>query len=76
LRPDILLFSESQSRVLVSLPPVALPRLQELAHAANLSWVMLGEVGGTDLTIAGYLELPVSMIQQTWRTALAQQLKQ
>jgi phosphoribosylformylglycinamidine synthase len=74
LRADALLFGESQSRVLVSLPQVALPRLQELTRSANLPLTVLGEVGGTDLDIAGYLRFPVEMLQREWRTALAQQL--
>ena len=74
LRPDALLFGESQSRVLVSLPQAALPRLQELARAADLPLTVLGEVGGADLDIAGYLWLPVALLQREWRTALAQQI--
>jgi len=74
LRADALLFGESQSRVLGSLPPAALPRLQELTRAANLPLTVLGEVGGTDLEIGGYLRLPVEMLQREWRTALVQKL--
>jgi phosphoribosylformylglycinamidine synthase len=74
IRPDALLFGESQSRVLVSLPRTVLPRLQELAQSADLSCTVLGEVGGFDLDIAGYLRMPVDMLQQEWRTALAKQL--
>jgi phosphoribosylformylglycinamidine synthase len=74
MRPDALLFGESQSRVLVSLPHTALPRLQELARAVNLPLIVLGEVGGTDLDIAGYVRVPVNVLQREWRTALAKQL--
>jgi phosphoribosylformylglycinamidine synthase len=74
IRSDTLLFGESQSRALVSLPPVSLPHLQELARAAHVPLTILGEVGGTDLDIAGYLHLPVDMLQREWRTALARQL--
>ncbi|MGE0682744.1 MAG: phosphoribosylformylglycinamidine synthase subunit PurL [Candidatus Binatia bacterium] len=74
IRPDALLFGESQSRVLASLPNTALPRLQELAQSADLSCTVLGEVGGSDLDIAGYLRMSVDMLQQEWRTALAKQL--
>jgi len=56
LRPDALLFGESQSRVLVSLPRTALPRLQELVQSADLILTVLGEVGGSDLDIAGICE--------------------
>jgi phosphoribosylformylglycinamidine synthase len=74
IRPDALLFGESQSRVLVSLPRTALARLQELVQSADLSCTVLGEVGGSDLDIAGYLRIPVDMLQQEWRTALAKRL--
>jgi phosphoribosylformylglycinamidine synthase len=74
LRPDMLLFGESQSRILVSLPLAALPRLQELARTAHLPCTVLGEVGGTELDIVGFLRLPVATLQREWRTALARQL--
>ena len=74
LRPDILLFSESQSRALASLPQAAFSRLQELARAADVPLTFLGTVGGTDLAISNYLRLPTDILQREWRTALAQQL--
>jgi phosphoribosylformylglycinamidine synthase len=74
IRPDALLFGESQSRVLVSLPQTLLPRLQELTQSADLPLTVLGEVGGSDLDIAGYLQLPVDMLKQQWRTALVKQI--
>jgi phosphoribosylformylglycinamidine synthase len=76
LRPDALLFGESQSRVLVSLPKAALPRLQELARTADLPFSVLGEVGGTELEIVGYLRISVDMLQEEWRTALGRVLNQ
>jgi len=74
IRADALLFGESQSRVLMSLPRTSLPRLQELAQSADLSLTVLGEVGGSDLDITGYLRLSVDELKQKWRTALARQL--
>jgi phosphoribosylformylglycinamidine synthase len=74
LRPDILLFSESQSRVLVSLPQASFPRFQELARAADVPLALLGTVGGPDLAINDYLRLPTDLLQREWRTALARQL--
>lgn len=51
-RADALLFGESQSRIVLSVPEAKLPRLQALAslHGAPLS--LLGRVGGNALTIA------------------------
>ena len=74
LRPDALLFGESQSRVLVSLPQDVFPRLQTLAQMADIPLTVLGEVGGTDLDIAEYLRVPVRALQKEWRGALAKQL--
>jgi phosphoribosylformylglycinamidine (FGAM) synthase-like enzyme len=74
LRPDALLFSESQSRVLVSLSTIAVPRLQSLAEVAHVPLSILGIVGGSDLNIDGYLRISVSILQETWQTALARQL--
>jgi phosphoribosylformylglycinamidine synthase len=74
MRPDALLFGESQSRVLASLPRTALPRLQELARAADVSLTELGEVGGAELEVQGYLRTPVDMLQNEWRTALSRKL--
>ena len=76
LRPDVRLFSESQSRVLVSLPQTALSRLQDLARAADIPLALLGTVGGTDLDISNYLRLPTDLLQREWRTALARQLNE
>jgi len=74
LRPDVMLFGESQSRAIVSLPPDKLPRLEQLAHTQQVPYTILGEVGGTELSIANYLRIPVSVLQHEWRTALARQL--
>jgi phosphoribosylformylglycinamidine synthase II len=74
LRLDALLFGESQSRVLVSLPATNMPRLQALAQAASVACTVLGEVGGTALDIADVIQLPIAQLQHEWRTALAQQI--
>jgi phosphoribosylformylglycinamidine synthase len=73
-RPDVALFGESQSRVIVSLSPDKLSRLEQLAQGQQLPYTILGEVGGTDLIIDGYLQLPAHMLRSEWRTALARQL--
>ena len=74
LRPDVTLFGESQSRVIVSLAQDKLPQLEYLAQGQQVPYTILGEVGGTDLSITHYLRLPVSALQQEWRMALARQL--
>lgn len=75
LRPDVALFGESQSRVIISLSRHTLSRVEQLAKAQRVPYTVLGEVGGTDLVITNCLQLPVQNLQQEWRTALARQLE-
>ena len=74
LRPDILLFGESQSRVLVSLPASTLPRLQALAQETDLPCTVIGEVGGGMLAISDYCHVPLDQLEQEWRGALERRL--
>ena len=74
-RSDVILFGESQSRVLLSLAHDKVSHLEQLAQAQQVPYTILGEVGGTDLAIANFLKLPVSTLHHEWRTALAQQLR-
>ncbi|MBM4255205.1 MAG: phosphoribosylformylglycinamidine synthase subunit PurL [Deltaproteobacteria bacterium] len=75
LRPDVALFGESQSRVIISLSRHTLSRVEQRAKAQRVPYTVLGEVGGTDLVITNCLQLPVQNLQQEWRTALARQLE-
>ena len=74
LRPDALLFGESQSRAIISVRPTDWDRLQALLHTSGLPFTVLGEVGGTDLDIAGYMKIATASLRQQWQTALAQKL--
>lgn len=69
-RADALLFGESQSRVIASLPPRSFPRLQALTRAGGVPLTILGEVGGQELAIKGLIRLPVSPLREMWQTAL------
>ncbi len=75
-RLDALLFGESQSRALVSLPAARLTRLQALAEAAGLPCAVLGQVGGSLLELTGSIRLPVARLKHEWQTALARHLGQ
>ena len=74
LRPDALLFGESQSRAVVSVRPPDWERLKALLRTSALPFSVLGEVGGTDLEIVGYMKIATAALRQQWQTALAQQL--
>ena len=72
------LFSESQSRIIVSLPETALERLLSLAAARQVPVTVLGRVEGQELVInlqqttgpAVSLTLPVGEMEKTWRGAI------
>jgi len=75
IRGDALLFSESQSRILISLQEKDLGELQAIAVKANVPMQVLGSVGGTRLTIQPLLQLPVEELRAIWSLALPNQLK-
>ena len=58
-RWDAALFGERQSRIVVSLAPEAVDAFAGICHEEGAPWTRLGTVGGTRLTAAGLLNLPV-----------------
>ncbi|HIE09750.1 MAG TPA: phosphoribosylformylglycinamidine synthase II, partial [Armatimonadetes bacterium] len=50
-RPDFLLFSETQGRILLSIPPEEAVRVEELARSKGVPLFWLGEVGGEGLKV-------------------------
>jgi phosphoribosylformylglycinamidine synthase len=74
IRPDALLFGESQSRIIVSLRRRNVGRLRELATAADVPFEVLGEVRGRRLVISPLVDVGLAEMQQTWATALPRRL--
>jgi len=74
VRPDALLFGESQSRILVSLRRRNLGRLRELATAADVPFALLGEVRGRRLVISPLVDVGLEEIQRAWATALPRRM--
>jgi phosphoribosylformylglycinamidine synthase II len=75
IRGDALLFSESQSRIVVSLQEKDLGELQAIAAKENVPVQVLGSVGGTRLIIQPLLRLPVEEVRAIWSSALPNHLK-
>ncbi len=75
VRKDFALFGEDASRVVVSLPPASLPRLEALAAEAGAPLVTLGAVGGERLEIQGALSVPVTELGRAWRAGIPAVLK-
>ena len=74
MRLDVLLFGESQSRVVVSVQRKNLPRLQDLARREGVPITVLGEVRGDRLEIGDLIDLSVEEIFDRWRGALERAL--
>ena len=67
-RPDVLLFSETPSRAVITTRDDL--RLSELARRHGVPWARLGVVGGDRLTLASggttLVDLPVSRLHEAW----------
>ncbi|MPZ76197.1 MAG: phosphoribosylformylglycinamidine synthase subunit PurL [Deltaproteobacteria bacterium] len=75
IRGDALLFSESQSRILVSLQEKDLSQLQEVVSKQGVSLQVVGSVGGSRLAIQPILQLPVDELRSIWSSGLADRLQ-
>ncbi len=71
MRVDALLFGESQSRVILSLHRRHVARMRDLATAAGVPFVAIGEVGGRRLVIRPWIDVPVEELRRVWGQALA-----
>jgi phosphoribosylformylglycinamidine synthase len=75
LRKDFILFGEDASRIVVSLPPAALPRFEAIAKARGAPLVLLGAVGGDRLEIQGGLSVPIAELARAWRDGIPSVLR-
>jgi phosphoribosylformylglycinamidine synthase len=75
VRGDAFLFSESQSRIVVSAKEENVERLKEVAARHHVPMQVVGLVDGTRFTIRPLIQLPVEEIKAIWSSALAARLK-
>jgi len=66
-RGDAVLFGETQSRVIVSLPAQNLTSLEEITKKYEVPLKILGIVGGESLQIKGFIELKIETFTQAWK---------
>ena len=74
-RPDVLLFGESHSRIVVSLKEEDYGRLQALASREGVPAAVIGRVGGTHLVIGDLVRAPVERLRDLWSTGLERCIK-
>jgi len=78
IRLDSVLFGESQSRIVLSVMPEHLPRLQQLAAGIGVPLSVLGQVGGAALTLTdnrrenlqSLINVPVAVMSVAYRGAI------
>jgi phosphoribosylformylglycinamidine synthase len=74
LRTDIALFSESQSRVILSATPDKADELEQAVRAAGVPVARIGTVRGSDLTIGvngrQAVNVSVKQLAQVWKDAI------
>ena len=69
-RLDATLFGEVQSRIIVSVKPEKVQRLEEMAAASRVPVTRLGVVGGRRFIVEGCIDLPLEQVESVWRGAL------
>ncbi|NOY53256.1 MAG: phosphoribosylformylglycinamidine synthase subunit PurL [Deltaproteobacteria bacterium] len=77
LRPDVLLFGESQSRIVVSIEDKYLDTFKEIANRIGAPVTFLGLVGGVDLSIdlqGRTFQWPVETLRKIHRSAIRYQM--
>jgi phosphoribosylformylglycinamidine synthase len=70
LPPHVLLFSESASRVVVSVRPEKEGSFRGLAATRGVPFERLGETGGPRAVIEGAIDVPVAELADVWEGAI------
>jgi phosphoribosylformylglycinamidine (FGAM) synthase-like enzyme len=65
-RLDTALFGEVQSRIIISLPPAKIPRLEKITSKWRIAAAKLGTVGGNYLTLKHYANISVKKMEKAW----------
>ena len=73
-RWDVTLFGEAQSRIIVSLRDEEMESLDAICTEKGVKWCKLGTVVDSGFSIGGLIDLPISELEDTWRTALQSKL--
>jgi len=79
LSSEVLLFSESPSRIIISFPERAQAELENLANSNSCPFQVLGRVGGDQLSIRANgqpaINISVAEAERVWRGALSENLQ-
>jgi phosphoribosylformylglycinamidine synthase len=65
------LFSESQARIVLSIPEEKLVELEDSARLSSIPCTVIGQVGGERLTINDWIDLPLESIETAWKETIS-----
>jgi phosphoribosylformylglycinamidine synthase II len=65
-RLDTALYGEAQSRIIVSLAPGMMAKLEKIADRWHVPLTHLGVVKGSRLVVKGYINMSLEKMQQAW----------
>lgn len=77
-RTDVLLFGESQGRIVLSAAPENVERIQRQAKVSGVACLRLGTVGGNDLKITttrGFSQWPVLELYDLWWNSIGRLMR-
>jgi len=66
-RWDAAMFGETQSRILVSLSPENLSKLEDITSALNVPMTLIGSVGGDSLSFGDSISTPLVDADDAWK---------
>jgi phosphoribosylformylglycinamidine synthase len=72
LREDALLFGETQSRIILSLEEKDLLELEKLVKEYNIDYAIIGKVGGENIKINNWINLPVQKIKEKFYNSISE----
>ena len=70
LRPDFLLFGETQSRIIVSVSPAHSEQFRLMAQSQHVDISEIGKVGGDELLINSWIHIKVSELEKAYRYSI------
>ena len=76
LRPDILLFSESQSRFIISVSEGNVDKVSAALREAAVSFLEIGRVGGDSMTIDSLVECSLAELSDAYHSTLYRYMDQ
>jgi phosphoribosylformylglycinamidine synthase len=64
------LFSESQARIILSVPEEKFSELEGLSKSFNVPITTIGQVGGDRFRINAWIDLPLEVLESAWKDAV------